>query len=379
MKYSLSDFFTSIVYIFVIFLPGGMLLTVLYNFPGLSLSINFPFKLGETGHWLFFLSISFVLGHLISLVGASWEDWWWKAHKWKKAKDDVPDKMRAIVHSILQDSIPDSLVNNNNLRRWAVAALKNSESPSYRDIERKDADRRFFRNLRVVLIAPIILFIINIRHDEKYLFFVGINLALLYLSHLRYKDQDKKFTKAVFESLIVSHPLKEYHDSSTKNKEIEKRFLVVGDSWRGRGSGVDIRQGYLSTDEERIVRIRVEGESSWITIKGKSVGAAQQEYEYPIPLADANKMLSSMCKDYIIEKTRYTINVSEYCWVIDEFKGLNNGLVIAEIESKDEKDLENALKSKPPWLGDDITLRYEFRNSNLSQHPYSHWNKQVHS
>lgn len=382
MKYSLGDFFTSIVYIFVIFLPGGfLLLAVLYTFPE-DLKTKIPsFKGSETGLILLFLSVSFVLGHLVSLIGSRWEDWWWKVIKSKKVRGEVSDKIQSIVRSIINDSLPPSLVIDDNMRRWAVTILKNSESPSFRDIEAKDADRRFFRNLRVVLISILILLLVSVhtRPYEHYPLLVVTNLVLLWLSHLRYVDQDKKYTKAVYESLIVSQPPKEHQVGSGKNKEIERRFLVNGDSWRGRVSGVDIRQGYLCTDKERIVRIRIESENSWITIKGKSAGATQQEYEYHIPIEDANQILSNMCKDFIIEKKRYTINLDGYNWKIDEFKELNSGLVIAEIEAKDEMELENALKNKPAWLGNEITSRYEYRNSNLSQHPYSHWNKQGHS
>ena len=376
MKYSLSDFFIGIVHLFVIFLPGGILLAVLlYGFPELK-DAGSSFGAAEAGGWLLFLAASFVLGHIVSLAGAGWEDWRWKISGGKRAKGEVSDKLRGTVRTILQDSLPASLVSDDKLRRWAIAILRQSDSPSYRDVERNDADRRFFRNLRVVLVAPIILFLVYAIQDMQYLLPAGATLALMYLSHRRYEDQDRKFTRVVFESLVVAQSPKGVFESSAKNKEIEKRFLVSGNEWRGRGTGIDIRQGYLSTVKERIVRIRVEGENAWITIKGKSAGASQPEYEYQIPVEDAKKMLANLCEDFVIEKTRYTIDVAGFAWELDEFKGLNDGLVLAEIEAENEAQLENALKSKPAWVGEDITSRYEYRNSNLAKRPYSEWSKE---
>ncbi len=109
----------------------------------------------------------------------------------------------------------------------------------------------------------------------------------------------------------------------------------------------------------------------------RSNGYRQNEAkESYFSLKHANKIISSLCKDFIIEKTRYTITVEGYDWEVDEFKGLNKGLVISEIEADDEMQLEEALKSEPAWVGDDITSLYEYRNSNLSQQPFSYRDKQ---
>src|SRR6266700_8433517 len=143
--------------------------------------------------------------------------------------------------------------------------------------------------------------------------------------------------------------------------EIERKFLVKGDSWRGQDSGKRYRQGYLSTVKERTVRVRTTGYKGFITIKGMSVGATRSEYEYEIPLADANEMLDRLCERPLIEKTRYRVSHEGLVWEIDEFEGDNRGLIIAEIELKDETQSATL----PGLIGQEVTGEPGYSNANL--------------
>lgn len=151
--------------------------------------------------------------------------------------------------------------------------------------------------------------------------------------------------------------------------EIERKFLVNGNAWKSLGEGVLLRQGYLSSAPERVVRVRVEGESAMLTIKGRSTGATRNEWEYPIPLADAQALLDSLCERPIIEKHRYRIAYDGMIWEVDEFLGENVGLVVAEIELASE---EQAF-AKPEWVGEEVTHDPRYFNANLLRHPFSTW------
>jgi adenylate cyclase len=118
--------------------------------------------------------------------------------------------------------------------------------------------------------------------------------------------------------------------------EIERKFLLAGDGWRALGQPVLLRQGYLSSDPGRVVRVRVEGDQACMTIKGRSAGATRGEWEYPIPLADANELLERLCQQPLVEKFRSKIEFAGNLWEVDEFLGVNQGLVLAEIELASE-------------------------------------------
>jgi len=152
-------------------------------------------------------------------------------------------------------------------------------------------------------------------------------------------------------------------------KEIERKFLVKDDTWRGQDVGKRYRQGYLSTVKERTVRVRTVGDKGFITVKGITVGATRAEYEYAIPLADANEILDKLCERPLIEKTRYCIPQGALLWEIDEFEGENRGLVMAEIELKDEKQIV----ALPGWTGQEVTGDPRYFNANLVAHPFSTW------
>lgn len=151
--------------------------------------------------------------------------------------------------------------------------------------------------------------------------------------------------------------------------EIERKFLVRGDAWRAGASGTSYRQGFLSTEPERTVRVRVAGSRGLLTIKGKSVGARRVEHEYEIPLADAEHMLDTLCKRPLVEKVRHTLVVSDHTWEIDVFEGENAGLVVAEIELQSEDEEFE----RPDWLGAEVTDDPRYFNSNLVQSPYATW------
>jgi adenylate cyclase len=151
--------------------------------------------------------------------------------------------------------------------------------------------------------------------------------------------------------------------------EIERKFLLAGDGWRALGQPVLLRQGYLSSDPGRVVRVRVEGDQACMTIKGRSVGATRGEWEYPIPLADANELLERLCQQPLVEKFRSKIEFAGNLWEVDEFLGVNQGLVLAEIElASEDQPFE-----KPEWIGADVTHDQRYFNSNLVRHPYSSW------
>jgi adenylate cyclase len=151
--------------------------------------------------------------------------------------------------------------------------------------------------------------------------------------------------------------------------EIERKFLVCDERWRRLGQGVLLRQGYLSSQAERIVRVRIEGDAAVLTIKGRNVGITRGEWEYLIPLADAQVFLDTLCERPIIEKYRYRISHEGMVWEVDEFLGDNSGLVVAEIEL----DSEDQAFAKPDWVGAEVTQDPRYYNANLLRRPYSTW------
>jgi CYTH domain-containing protein len=154
-------------------------------------------------------------------------------------------------------------------------------------------------------------------------------------------------------------------------KEIERKFLVTGDGWRLGALGVPYRQGYLGAgaDARCTVRARVAGEHAFLTIKGRATGGVRDEYEYPIPVADAEEMLERLCVGGRVEKFRSRVPFAGRVWEVDEFSGANAPLVIAEVEL-DRIDAEVAL---PPWVGLEVTDDPRYTNAALALRPYSRW------
>lgn len=154
-------------------------------------------------------------------------------------------------------------------------------------------------------------------------------------------------------------------------KEIERKFLVRGRPW-GSSNGVLVRQGHLSMDKERVVRVRTAGERGFLTIKGKARGLTRPEYEYEIPLQDAVEMLNNLSMGHLIEKIRYRVEHKGVIWEIDEFKGDNQGLVVAEVELESE---DQAI-TKPDWIGDEVSDDHRYLNVNLAHRPFRRWGKE---
>ena len=152
-------------------------------------------------------------------------------------------------------------------------------------------------------------------------------------------------------------------------KEIERKFLVVGDAWRQGSTSSIYRQGYLSTHKERTVRVRIAGAQGILTIKGLTRGATRDEYEYAIPVRDADEMLDQLCEKPIIEKTRYRLTVEGHTFEIDEFHGDNQGLIVAELELPSE----TAAFPRPSWLGREISDDARYFNSSLVKAPFRTW------
>ena len=152
-------------------------------------------------------------------------------------------------------------------------------------------------------------------------------------------------------------------------KEIERKFLVSGDSWRALAKGAMYRQGYLNSAKERTVRIRTADEKAFLTIKGITVGAVRSEYEYEIPFDEGNAMLEELAEKPLIEKRRYKIPVAGVTWEIDEFLGDNAGLIVAEVELTSEDQVFD----KPVWLGKEVTGDSHYYNANLFKNPFTHW------
>ncbi|MBM9537624.1 CYTH domain-containing protein [Desulfobulbus alkaliphilus] len=153
--------------------------------------------------------------------------------------------------------------------------------------------------------------------------------------------------------------------------EIERKFLLAGEGWRELAEGIAYRQGYLCTDRKRTVRVRTAGQKGYLTVKGATVGLTRSEYEYEIPLGDALAMLDTLCPQPQIEKKRYTITFQGCIWEVDEFFGLNEGLVVAEIELQ----REDQVFERPDWIGKEVTGDPRYYNAALCAAPYSTWKK----
>jgi len=152
--------------------------------------------------------------------------------------------------------------------------------------------------------------------------------------------------------------------------EIERKFLVAGDGWRVEASrAVPMRQGYLVELGGRAsVRVRLEGALAKLNIKAAVVGAARAEYEYDIPVAEAEEMLATLCSGLVL-KTRHYVERDGLTWEIDVFEGTNAGLVVAEVELT-TADQEFP---RPAWLGRELTAEQRYYNHALAKRPYAEW------
>ncbi len=151
--------------------------------------------------------------------------------------------------------------------------------------------------------------------------------------------------------------------------EIERKFLIKDDSWRAGVTGLLMRQGYVATRGQATVRVRVVGERAYLTLKGPAQGLVRPEFEYPIPLEDGVTLLETLCELPLIEKYRYSLPLGQVVWEIDEFLGVNQGLIIAEVELT----AADQMIELPAWVGQEVTADPRYLNANLVHYPFSLW------
>lgn len=152
-------------------------------------------------------------------------------------------------------------------------------------------------------------------------------------------------------------------------KEIERKFLVKTADWVPQGAGKYYKQGYLNSQKERVVRVRIAGDKGQLTIKGITTGVTRAEFEYAIPTEEAGLMLDNLCEKPLIEKHRHKEVHGGKTWEIDVFHGDNEGLVVAELELKSEDEAFD----RPAWLGEEVSSDPRYFNSNLLKNPYKNW------
>jgi len=152
--------------------------------------------------------------------------------------------------------------------------------------------------------------------------------------------------------------------------EIERKYLLKDDSWRKLAAkGSVYCQGYMATKNVQKPRVRLAGNTGYLTIKGAIVGCSRFEFEYTIPINDAKEILHNLCEKPLIEKIRYKVEWGDLTWEIDEFDGENKGLILAEVELKDE----NQTIELPPWIGKEVSDNPKYYNFNLVKHPFTRW------
>jgi adenylate cyclase len=152
--------------------------------------------------------------------------------------------------------------------------------------------------------------------------------------------------------------------------EIERKFLIVSDAWRGQveGSPKRLSQGYLCSDAAKSVRVRIAGDRATLTVKGSREGISRLELQYDIPVLDAEFMLA-LCERPLIDKTRYIVRHDGMKWEVDIFHAENDGLMVAEVEL----EREDQPVSLPEWVGQEVSLEARYYNSCLARAPYSTW------
>ena len=154
--------------------------------------------------------------------------------------------------------------------------------------------------------------------------------------------------------------------------EIERKFLVANDSWRKDViSETRLKQGYLANQERASVRVRIGGDKAYLNIKSATLGIRRSEFEYEIPLADAEDMLEQIAIRPFIDKTRYTLKCGEHLWEVDLFYGENEGLIVAEVELEAEDENFKI----PDWAGEEVSGDPKYFNVCLVKHPFSKWKK----
>ncbi len=152
--------------------------------------------------------------------------------------------------------------------------------------------------------------------------------------------------------------------------EIERKFLVEGDGWRDQVIDEKrLKQGYLCTQENATIRVRIGGGRAVLNIKSATVGIRRAEFEYEIPLAEGEEILRAVARQPVIDKIRYRVRHGDHVWDLDVFEGENRGLVLAEIELASEDEPFEL----PEWAGEEVSGDPRYYNANLIRHPYREW------
>ncbi|MGW8369746.1 MAG: CYTH domain-containing protein [Gammaproteobacteria bacterium] len=155
-------------------------------------------------------------------------------------------------------------------------------------------------------------------------------------------------------------------------EEIERKFLVATDAWRDKvRREMRLRQGYFGGGGRCLTRVRSNGRQAWLNVKSRESGMRRLEFDYEIPLEDAEVMLKKFCDGALIDKTRYWVDDSGHTWEVDVFHGENAGLIVAEVELK----LVTEAVDLPDWVGEEVTDDIRYYNASLVDKPYSRWRR----
>lgn len=152
-------------------------------------------------------------------------------------------------------------------------------------------------------------------------------------------------------------------------KEIERKFLIDLEKIGSLNDGTIIKQGYISTKDNTVVRVRLAGSKAYLTLKGENKGVTRLEFEYEIPVGDALEMIDALCNGPVVEKTRYLVVHSGHTWEVDIFDGDNKGLVVAEIELESEDEAFDL----PHWVTTEVSGDVRYYNSSLLDNPFKNW------
>ena len=152
--------------------------------------------------------------------------------------------------------------------------------------------------------------------------------------------------------------------------EIERKFLVKNSQWKESViSESRMKQGYLANQRNASIRIRIAKGKARLTVKGATTGISRPEFEYEVPLQDAETMLDQVAEKPLIEKTRYRVQSGTHVWDLDVFSGENAGLIIAEVELESEEEKFEI----PSWTGDEVSSDPRYYNASLVKHPFKRW------
>jgi adenylate cyclase len=152
--------------------------------------------------------------------------------------------------------------------------------------------------------------------------------------------------------------------------EIERKFLVINEKWKSSvESETVMKQAYLVASPKASIRVRVAGEQAFLTLKGATEGIRRNEFEYPIPVKDAEQMLATLVVGSVINKVRYRVRCGNHVWDLDCFHGDNQGLVVAEVELASEAEVFE----RPEWVGEEVSDDPRYYNASLAKHPYCAW------